>query len=64
MNKVTRFISAAAALMLVVVSCAKQELPVSTFKMDSATVIVSAGGVSIPYHTRVPLLKMKRLLKL
>ena len=44
MNKVTRFISAAAALMLVVVSCAKQELPVSTFKMDSATVIVSAGG--------------------
>ena len=31
MNKITRFISAAAALMLVVVSCAKQELPVSTF---------------------------------
>ena len=52
MNKVTRFISAAAALMLVVVSCAKQELPVSTFKMDSTAIVVPAvGGIcSVPYQ--------------
>lgn len=52
MNKVTRFISAAAALMLVVVSCAKQELPVSTFKMDSTAIVVPAGGgiCSVPYQ--------------
>lgn len=53
MNKVTRFISAVSALMAISVSCAKQELPVSTFKMDSATVIVSAGGgiYSVPYQS-------------
>ena len=50
MNKVTRFISAAAALMLVVVSCAKQELPVSTFKMDST--VFRPGGVYVRYRTR------------
>lgn len=44
MNKVTRFISAVSALMAISVSCAKQELPVSTFKMDSTAIVVPAGG--------------------
>ena len=52
MNKVTRFISAVSALMAISVSCAKQELPVSTFKMDSTAIVVPAGGgiCSVPYQ--------------
>lgn len=58
MKNVTRFISAAAALMLVIVSCAKQELPVSTsgFEMNPSPVVASAqGGVySVAYQISLP----------